>query len=47
MHELGIIVHITKTLQNVAKKNNLSEIGSVTLEIGEVSTIVPDYLTDC
>ena len=46
MHELGIIVHITKTLQNVAKENNLSEIGSVTLEIGEVSTIVPDYLTD-
>ena len=38
MHELGIIVHITKTLQNVAKENNLSEIGSVTLEIGEVST---------
>ena len=26
MHELGIIVHITKTLQNVAKENNLSEI---------------------
>lgn len=47
MHELGIIVHITKTLQNVAKENHLSEIGSVTLEIGEVSTIVPDYLTDC
>lgn len=47
MHELGIIVHITKTLQNVAKENNLSEIGSVTLEIGEVSTIVTDYLTDC
>ena len=47
MHELGMIVHITKTLQNVAKENNLSEIGSVTLEIGEVSTIVPDYLTDC
>ena len=47
MHELGIIVHITKTLQNVAKENNLSEIGSVTLEIGEVSTIVPDYMTDC
>ena len=23
MHELGIIVHITKTLQNVAKENNL------------------------
>ena len=47
MHELGIIVHITKTLQSVAKENNLKEIASVTLEVGEVSSIVPDYLTDC
>ena len=44
---LGIIVHITKTLQSVAKENHLNEIGSVTLEVGEVSSIVPDYLTDC
>ena len=41
MHELGIIVHITKTLQSVAKENHLNEIGSVTLEVGEVSSIVP------
>lgn len=47
MHELGIIVHITKTLQEVAKENQLTEIGSVTLEIGEVSGIVPEFLTDC
>ena len=47
MHELGIIVHITKTLQSVARENNLKEIASVTLEVGEVSSIVPDYLTDC
>ena len=42
-----LLFTLQKTLQNVAKENNLSEIGSVTLEIGEVSTIVPDYLTDC
>ena len=47
MHELGIIVHITKTLQNVAEENNLSEIASVTLEIGEVSGVVHEYLSDC
>lgn len=47
MHELGIIVHITKTLQSVAEENNLKEITSVTLEVGEVSSIVPEYLTDC
>lgn len=47
MHELGIIVHISKTLDEIAKENHLSEIGRVTLEIGEVSGIVHDYLTDC
>ena len=47
MHELGIIVHISKTLDEVAKENELSDIASVTLEIGEVSGIVHDYLSDC
>lgn len=47
MHELGIIVHITKTLTGVAEENRLSEIASVTLEVGEVSSIVPEYMTDC
>lgn len=47
MHELGIIIHINKTLHTIAKENKLSEIASVTLEIGEVSAIIPDYLSDC
>ena len=47
MHELGIIVHISKTLEDIAKENDLTEIGSVTLEIGEVSGIVFEYLEDC
>lgn len=47
MHELGIIVHISKALDEIAKENNLNEIGQVTLEIGEVSGIVNSYLTDC
>ncbi|MGN0365887.1 MAG: hydrogenase maturation nickel metallochaperone HypA [Suilimivivens sp.] len=47
MHELGIIVHITKTLEDIAQENQLTQIGSVTLEVGEVSGIVPEFLTDC
>lgn len=47
MHELGIIVHISKSLEELAKENDLSEIESVTLEIGEVSGVVNEYLTDC
>ena len=47
MHELGIVFHIMDTLEAVATENKLSEIHSVTIEVGEVSTVVPDYLTDC
>ena len=37
MHELGIIVHVMRTVEDVAAENNLTEIRSVTCEIGEVS----------
>ncbi|MEG0273642.1 MAG: hydrogenase maturation nickel metallochaperone HypA [Longicatena sp.] len=47
MHELGIIIHLNKTLHTIAKENKLEEIGAVTLEIGEVSAIIPHYLSDC
>lgn len=47
MHELGIVFHIIKSVESVAKENDLSEIASVTLELGEVSTVIPSYLTDC
>lgn len=47
MHELGIIIHVAKSLDAIAVENALEKIGSVTLEIGEVSGVVPEYLTDC
>ena len=47
MHELGIVKHVIKTLHDVAAENGVSRIGSVTLEIGEVSGVVLDQLVDC
>ena len=47
MHELGIVFHILRTVNEVAEKNELKEISSVTLELGEVSGVVPELLTDC
>ena len=47
MHELGIIVHVMRTVEEIAAENNLTEIRSVTCEIGEVSGVVPEYMTDC
>ncbi len=47
MHELGIVEHVIRTLHDVAEENSVRRIGSVTLEVGEVSGVVMDLLTDC
>ena len=46
MHELGTVLYIMKTVEKLAEENSLTEIASVTLEVGEVSAILPAYLLD-
>lgn len=46
MHELGIISNIIDTLEQVGRENKLTLITQVTLEIGEVSGVVPMFLTE-
>jgi len=46
MHELGTIYYVMKTVENLAEENSLKKIGSITLEVGEVSGIVPEFLQD-
>ena len=46
MHELGTIVYVIDTVEKLAVENQLSQVGSITLEVGEVSGIVPSYLED-
>ena len=47
MHELGIVFHIIDSLEEIGKENSLSQIASVTLEIGEVTGVIDSYLRDC
>jgi len=47
MHELGVVFYVIKDVKKVAEENEVTKIGSVTLEIGEVSGIIHEYLTDC
>ena len=44
MHELGIVFHIIDSLKEVGEENHLQQIAGVTLEIGEVSGVLEDYL---
>ncbi len=46
MHELGIVFSIIKQVEEIAVANKVKRVTEVTLEIGEVSGIVPKYLTD-
>lgn len=47
MHELGVVYHIMDSLEEIARENDVTQIQRVTLEVGEVSTVIPCYLTDC
>ena len=47
MHELSVVFHVIDQLEEVAKENDVKEIKTVTLQLGEVSTVLPWYLTDC
>lgn len=47
MHELGIVFHVIKTVERLGQENALSRVASVTLELGEVSGVVPRELESC
>ena len=47
MHELGIVFHIIDSLKEVGEENHLKQIAGVTLEVGEVSGVLEDYLQSC
>lgn len=47
MHELGILINIIHTVENISVKNNLTKVASITLQVGELSSVVPRYLREC
>lgn len=47
MHELGVVFYVVKDVKQVAEENQVESVASVTLQIGEVTGIIPEYLVDC
>jgi hydrogenase nickel incorporation protein HypA/HybF len=47
VHELGIVFYIIRDVKKVAEENHVGHVSAVVMDIGEVSTVVPEYLTDC
>jgi hydrogenase nickel incorporation protein HypA/HybF len=44
VHELGIILEVVKVVEQVAAENDVGKIESLTLEIGELSSVIPGYV---
>lgn len=47
MHELGVVFYVVRDVKQVAEENQAEKVSKVTLEIGEVTGILHDYLIDC
>ncbi len=47
MHELGLCDALLRMVKDVAVKEELTSVQKITLEIGELSGVVPAYMSDC
>ncbi len=47
MHELGIVFYIIRDVKETAEEHGVEHVSTVVMNIGEVSTVIPEYLTDC
>ncbi|WBW96284.1 hydrogenase maturation nickel metallochaperone HypA/HybF [Oceanirhabdus sp. W0125-5] len=47
MHELGVVIEVIKTVENIAIKNQLTKIDTLVLQIGELSSMIPRYIEAC
>lgn len=47
MHELGVVIEVVKTVENFARKNSVTNIDTLVLQIGELSSMIPRYIESC
>lgn len=47
MHELGVIIEVVKTVEKFAEKNSVKQIDTLVLQIGELSSMIPQYIESC
>ncbi len=47
MHELGVVIQIVKTVESFAQENEITNIDTLVLQIGELSSVIPKYVKDC
>lgn len=46
MHELTLLYGVAEKVEQVVKENGLERIDAVVIEVGEATTVVPEFLQD-
>ena len=46
MHELGIVMQVIDQVDNVAAESKIEKVTKIIMEIGEVSSVIPNIFTD-
>ena len=44
MHEIGVLIEVVKSVEKFAKANNVQKIETLVLQIGELSSMIPEYM---
>lgn len=44
MHEIGVLIEVVKSVERIAKENDVERIKTLVLQIGELSSMVPQYM---
>lgn len=47
MHELSLVYDVVHRVKEVCASNNVTEVESLTLQIGELSSVIPHYVEAC
>ena len=47
MHELGVVLEIFDLIEEIMTEQDLKKVSAVTVELGELSGILPDYFKEC
>ena len=47
MHEMGLIDAIVRMVDKIVQDEGLEGVKKITLEVGEISGVVPHFLTEC
>ncbi|WLR42703.1 hydrogenase maturation nickel metallochaperone HypA [Bacillus carboniphilus] len=47
MHELTVIIQVVKSVEAFAKEEAITNIDTLVLQVGELSTLIPRYIEAC